>query len=203
MSGSNDAADAMREQQQQQQANIASGLGSINQAFAGFTPEFYQQRAADYTKFATPQLATQSAQMWRQLTGKLANQGLLKSGAAGRLGSQLQTQVGTQQQGIASAAQDQANQLQKSVEDQRSNLISQNSAGNDPLSTAQAALGQAASLSAPSTFAPLGNLFSTFGNMYLANQVSSGQPVSPYLYGSTGSNLLGQAVQSSSPRTIN
>lgn len=193
MGGGSDSSGAIRQQEALRQARITQGLGSIDQAFAGFTPDFYQQRARDYTKFATPQLAQQAQQTWRGLTSRLAGQGLLKSSAAGRLGSSLKLAQGQQQQALADEAQNQAQSLQKNVEGQRQNMVAQLESSADPYATSKLALGSAASLSGPSTFAPIGNLFQNWSNMYLASQMSQQNPIGaasyltrPSLFGSGG-----------------
>ena len=172
MGSGNAAADA-RQQQKQQEANINAATEQINNAFAGFTPQFYQDRTAAYEKFANPQLTQQYQNVNAGLTGKLANQGLLNSSAALNEQGALQQSLSQQQQGIANQGIAQSQQLQQQVAQEKNQLIAQANAANNPLSVAQGALGAASSFNAPSSFAPLGNLFQNFANTYLGNQLSN------------------------------
>src|ERR1035441_1220872 len=90
----------MRAQQQQQQAAIQSGMGTINNAFAGFNPQFYQGIESAYKNYATPQLYQQYQPITNQLGYKLANQGLLGSSSDQYLHQQLGQQMGQAQQEI-------------------------------------------------------------------------------------------------------
>ena len=186
MGGSNNAGSDARTQQMQQQAQVDQATGQINNAFAGFTPQFYNDRAQAYTNYAEPQLIQQYQQAGQQLLGKLANQGLLNSSAALQEKGALQNTMNTQQQGIANQGIQQSQQLQQQVGQQQANLVSQANAASDPLSVAQLATGTAAGYAAPSAFAPIGPLFQGFANQYLGSQLNS--TYNPSLYG----YMLGQ-----------
>lgn len=176
----NAAASQARKQQQQQQADITQATGQINNAFSGFTPQFYQNRAQAYTNYAEPQLNQQYQQTLQGLYGKLANQGLLNSSAAGQEKGALQQSLATQQQGIANQGISQSQQLQQQVSQEQANLIGQANAASQPLSVANQAVGAAAGFSAPSAFQPIGQAFQSFGNTYLGSQLNS--TYNPNLY---------------------
>lgn len=181
LSGSSDAAATQaRNQQKQQQADITQATGQINQAFSGFTPQFYQNRAQAYQNYAAPQLNQQYQQASQGLYGKLANQGLLNSSAATQEKGALQQSLAQQQQGIANTGISQSQQLQQQVSQEQANLIGQANAASNPLSISGQALNTAAGFSAPSAFQPIGQAFSQFGNTYLGSQLNS--TYNPQLY---------------------
>lgn len=172
LGGGDGGAGQARQQQQDQQRQIEDATTRINQAFSGFTPKFYQGRAQDYENYAEPQLMGQYHSTYQNLLGKLANQGLLNSSAAiGQRGA-LQNELNTQQQGIANQALSQSQQLQQQVAQEQQTLIGQANAATNPSSVAQGALGVASSFSAPSAFAPVGQLFNNFANTYLGSQLN-------------------------------
>ena|SRR5271157_116550 len=168
--GSSNAGDYARQQQQQQQAAIQTGMGQINQAFSGFTPQFYQGVQNAYQNYATPQVYQQYQPMQQQLDYRLANQGLMGSGADQFLHQQLGQQLGQAQQQVGNQALQQSRNLQQQVGQEKSNLISQLNTASDPSSVAQQATSMASQFQSPSAFQPLGQLFGNFANMYLANQ---------------------------------
>lgn len=173
MGGGGDPAAEARKQQQQQQQKIEAATGQINNAFAGFDPAFYQARTKAYETYAMPQLNQQYQNVQSGLYGKLANQGLLNSSAAGVEKGALQQSLAEQQQNIANAGLQQSQALQRQVGQEKANLIGQANVAADPLSVSQNALQSASGFSAPSPFAPLGQMFQGFGNMYLGSQVGN------------------------------
>jgi hypothetical protein len=180
--GGSNSGDAATQLYNQQQGAITQGLGQLNQTFSGFTPQFYQQRAQDYTNFAMPQLNQQYQQNQQGLQSNLANQGILNSSAAQSLSSQLGGQYRLGQQNILNQGQQQAQQLQSNVANTQAQLTNQLTQSANPSSVAGAAVNAASQYSAPSAFAPIGNLFSQWGNIYAANSLSNNgtTAASPY-----------------------
>lgn len=170
--GGSDSGAAARQAEIERQNRIATGQQQINETFGQFNDAFYNQRQQDYTKFAMPQLYRQLGQTNTQGMYGLANRGLANSGAADRFGSQLTQEANTQKQGIVDAGIAQAQQLRKDVEGQRSALFAQLQSSADPTNAAQQALATAGAYSLPSSFAPIGNLFANFAQMYAINQIS-------------------------------
>ena len=148
---------------------MAQGTKTVNDQFAGFTPDFYQQAAKDYTQYATPQVYQQYQQTGNTLTGNLARNGLLNSSAGVNLRGGLNQQLNTNLSNVANTAQEQANSLQTNVATQRNQLLSQVEAGAQPAQIASEAQGATASLRAPTPLPPVGNMFSDWSNTYLAN----------------------------------
>lgn len=160
----------------------------------GFGDNFYKQRTQDYINYAMPQLADQARQAQKNLTFRLADQGLTQSGAADTLNTSLLNEINRQAAGVASTGVQQAQDLQKQIEQQRSNLISQLETSADPGSATSQALSTAAGFSAPSVYQPIGSLFSNWANTYLASQVPTTNPsLFPYLYG-LGSTRSGGSI---------
>lgn len=171
-----------------------------------FGQDWMDERKQAYVDYAMPQVSEQAQRAWKQLAYSLSNRGLLKSGVAGQMRSGLETEIGRQKQGVANEAENQAMSMRQNLEGQRSNLTSQLIASGQPTATTQQALATAATAKTPSTFAPLGNLFQNWANMYLANQAMQ-TPAIPSLYGgSSGYASVGSgaspAVSSSSSRIV-
>lgn len=171
--GGSDAAEQARAQEDARQARIQTGLADINKTFSGFDTAFYDQRKKDYVDYAMPQLYKQLGNTQRGMFYGLANRGLVGSGAAQKVASDLAYETNTQKQGIADTAVQQASQLRQNIEGQRSSLISQLQASADPTSASQQALASAAAYSAPSALAPIGNLFSNFAQLYGNQQLAN------------------------------
>jgi len=169
--GASNAGDQMRQQQIQQQKLTDQSVGKINQAFSGFTPQFFQGIQNDYQNYALPQLQNQYQQTQNRLGFKLANQGLLGSSVGQDLYNKLgQAQTQSQQQ-IASQGLQQSQDMQRQVAQQKAQLIGQAQQATDPLSVGQQAIAIASGFSAPSSFQPIGQAFGNFADLYLANQL--------------------------------
>lgn len=191
--GRSDAASiAARREEDAKQARIQSGVSDINSIFSGFDTPFYQKRQQDYVNYALPQFGRQLGDASRNLTYSLADRGLERSSAQRKASSDLGYQAGVQKQGIIDTGAQQSNDLRKSVEQQRSNLIGQLQISADPTTSSQMALSSAQNLSLPSTFAPLGNLFTNYAKTYALNQTAKAYQQA----GFGGTNPLGGASYS-------
>jgi hypothetical protein len=166
-------ADAIRQQQMQQQAATDAAVQGINKAFQPFDKSYYDKISQSYLNYALPQLADQMRQSQQQLGYRFGRGGLLDSSVAQKGKAELGKEAAAGQSQIAGAAQQQANQFQQQIENQRANLIGQAQQASSPGTLSQQAQQIALGTQAPSTFAPLGNMFSQLGNMYLANQMNN------------------------------
>lgn len=171
--GGSDGSEQARQMEEQRQARIQTGLGQINKTFDQFNPAFYEQRKQDYINYAMPQFYKQLGNTQRQTFYGLANRGLAGSGAADTAASNLGYEANVQKQGIADTAIQQAAQMRRDVEGQRSQLVAQLQASADPTSAAQQAIASAGAFSAPSPMAPIGNLFGNFAQMYANQQLAN------------------------------
>lgn len=188
--GGSDSAAAAAGQLAQQQALIKKSVGGINDAFKGFDDAFYQKRANDYTAYALPQLNQQFQDIGKNLDYRLADAGLNASSAGQQARGALDKNYALKKQSVVDTGQQQAQQLQQQVQGQKNQLISEAQTAADPSQVAASAIGTASGFTAPSTFAPLGQLFGDFSNVYLANQYA--KSVQPYLAG--GNPLLNRGA---------
>src|SRR5271157_2565954 len=185
--GSSNAGSLMRQQQQQQMQLQNQAVGQINNAFSGFTPQFYQGIQNAATNYWTPQLYQQYLQNSQGLGYNLANRGLLNSTAAQQGQQQLSGAMNQASNQIGNQAVQASQNLQNQVGQEQANLIGQAESATNPLAKSQGATGAASQFLGPSSFAPLGNMFGQFGNLWLANQAQ--QAYSPY-YAGTGQNQM-------------
>lgn len=176
-----DYAGAAQATENKRQAAIKQGTQSINQAYAGFTPGFYQQRAQAYTDYALPQLSQQYGQMKNQIGFNVANRGYFGGSAANKQISDLNQQMGVQKQGIVDAGITQAQQLQNQVEQQRNTLLGQLYQSADPGQVGQQATATAASFQYPTPVAPLGNMFANLANQYYQSQLINAYKPTSYV----------------------
>lgn len=178
--GSSDASSSESQLQAQQAAQIQQGATAVQNAFAGFTPQFYNQRADAYDAYALPQLTNQYLQENQAMDENLADKGLNTSSAAQQEKGQLAITNKEAQGQIANTGVQQAEQLQQNVQGQENALIGELQNSVNPNSVAQQAVGTAAGFTGPSPMQPIGQMFSNLSNAYLANQYASN--VMPYLY---------------------
>ena len=158
------------QQQGQQNKAINTSIGQIQNAFSGFTPNFYNNYAQSYVNSQMPSLQQQYNNNSQQLGFKYANQGLGKSTQQQQGFGALQDANNSAKTQIAQQGQQAVQQLQQQVAGQEGNLIGMAETANQPGQLGVNAQAQAASLQAPSTFAPIGNMFSQFASQYLGSQ---------------------------------
>lgn len=170
--GGNNGSDEQRNLENVRQAKINEGMGKINENFAQFDEPFYQKRAQEYTNFQLPELARQRTETGNSLAYSLARSGLTKSGTAAYKGAALDREYAQAARGLADEGQNNANQLRKDVEGNRSQLVAQLNASADPSFAAQQAVRSAGAFSAPQSFAPIGDAFASFTNHYVNNQIA-------------------------------
>ena len=167
----------------QRQQRIQQGTNEINQIFGAYDKGFFDQRAKAYEDFALPQLSQQYQQTRDQIGFNLANRGLSKSSAANKQWSDLFRNMQSAKQGIADTGRGQAQQLQQQLDTAKGTLLNQLYQSADPAQAAQSAVATAASISQPSTFAPLANQFSGLLNQYVVSQLLRNQPGYAGVYG--------------------
>ena len=169
-SGNNDS---LNQLQQQQQAALTQGGQNIQAAFSKFNPAFYQGVEDNYINQALPQEEQQYRQQGQNLNYQLNDRGLTRSSAAQNLNSSLQQQRAQNQEQLINQGQQAAQSLQQNVANEESQLYGQLQVSQNPTAIAQQSANLAAQTAAPSVFAPIGNMFSNWSNMYLANQASN------------------------------
>jgi len=169
--GGNDASKAIQEQEARRSGLIQQGVGSINRAFAGFDPAFYERQRQAVLASQLPQVGQQFLQQRNQLGATLADRGLLRSSASANLGGALTQELAQQQQNVSNQATQAVQGLQGQIGAQKGQLLSQLQQSADPTLAAQRSIEAATQFSSPSLVQPLGNLFQNWANIYLAGQV--------------------------------
>ena len=171
--GSSNAAGQLAQQQQQQQAWTNQANQQIQNAFAGYTPQFYKGVGTAYTNWALPQVGQQYRTTRNQLLDKFAGQGILNSSASQQAQNALGASLNSAEQQVGNQALTQEQQLQQQVGNAEQSLFGQAESTANPGQLGEEALQQASNFGAPSTFAPLGQLFTSFGNEWLNQQNAS------------------------------
>lgn len=167
-----------RQREEQRQADIKTGLTSINDQFKGFNDAFYKTRENNILDYYKPQLDTQFDKAKDQLTYAFARAGTLNSTAAADRNADLKTQYDLQNAGLVSNAKSDANNLRASVNNQQQNLISQLNASADANQAANNATAATSQIyQNQPTYSLLGDIFggltSGIGNWINANQNAS------------------------------
>ena len=181
--GGDDGAKAARREEEARQKRISDAISGIDQQFAGFDDAFFGKRAKAYQDFALPQLGEQYQDQARNLSFRMAGQGLLDSSAAQFLTNKLNRATSQQRQGLVDESLRQANQLRSQVAGEKANLYGQAQVAADPANAARLATASAANLQLPSTFAPVSNFLSGWANTYLADKVGQAYQNNPYMGG--------------------
>lgn len=145
------AAEAERKRRQR----IEQGTAAIDQAFAGFTPEYFAGLEKSYSDYATPQLEEDYADAKKKLAFALARAGLTSSTAGADKFKKIKSQYDEYGVDLTGRATDFGNQARKDTESSRAELLAQLTATEDPAAASQAALRQAELLSRPPTFNPI------------------------------------------------
>jgi hypothetical protein len=200
--GGNGGAKALAAQQQQQAteartdadtkaASLRTGMANINQAFGGFTDDYFNNLAKNYTDYATPQLQDQYDEAKKNIVYALARKGNLASSTYGDQLALLDRQNATAQTGIEGTASDYANQARRDVQSNKNDVISQLNSNYDADAANASALSSAKALAVPVSFSPLGNLFTNISAMAAQNKLASeGNPAATQygakLFGSSG-----------------
>jgi hypothetical protein len=169
--GGSDASKEIQEQEARRSGLIQHGVGSINRAFAGFDPQFYERQRQVVLASQLPQVGDQFRAQRNQLGSVLVDRGLLRSSAGATLGGQLTRELAQQQQNVSNQATQAVQGLQGQISTQKGQLLSQLQQSADPTLAAQRSIEAATQFSAPSIVQPLGNLFQQWASIYLAGQI--------------------------------
>ena len=187
-----------RQQEEERQRRVREGTAKIDEAFAGFTPEYYEGVSKAHDGFYMPQLDRQYKAARDKLTYSLADSGGLDSTAGGKRYGDLTADYGMQRQNIADRGIAAQQDLRGSVEQNRGELVRQLETGSSIESVAGRAASDAKLKSAPQPYSPLGDLFAQWTGT-AANNVALQRE------GYQGMRMPGAAVSSgkSSVKTIN
>src|SRR6516162_4286522 len=151
-SGNPDYGQQAADREAARQRAITQGTASINQAFSGFTPAFYQQRAQDYTNFALPQVGQQYREARNLIGFNLANRGLFGGSASNKQWGDLAETYARAKQNVVDLGQAQAQSLQTAVENAKNTQLGYLYQSADPAQAGAGATAAAASLQTPQAF---------------------------------------------------
>jgi hypothetical protein len=183
-------------QEAQRQGLINQGSSAIDSAFSGFTPDFYKQRQQAYVDYAMPQLSQQYNQTKNQIGYSLANRGMTPSSLTGQQQfSNLDQQMALQKQNVVDTGISQAQGLQSQILGQKNTLLNQLYQSTDPTAAGQSATQYAATMSQPSSYTPLSNVFSNLVNQYYTAQLLNNYKSPAYNLPSSGTNASGALPQ--------
>ena len=185
------SAEIAAQEEAARQKRIATGQASIDDAFAGFNDDFYNQYQNDYSGYYTPQLSDQYADSAKKLKLQLAQTGNLTGSVGANQLADLEEYYNNQQLAITGQSQDAVNQLRSNIDSSKSQLYADNRAAADPSNASAAAASAAASLQPSAPSSPLANVFSDFfSNLGNTAAISNAQGYSQgpgvQSYGGTG-----------------
>lgn len=145
------------------QARIREGTQKIGTIFDGqFNDQYFDKRRQAYIDYATPQVEDQYGDAQKQLTFALARGGNLNSSVRGEKAAELQKRFDLTKQEVTDKGLSYANEAKSSVEGARSDLIGMLNATGDAEGAANSAISRASTLSQPTAFSPLSQLFGDF-----------------------------------------
>lgn len=121
--------DAQAQRQSEYDTGRAQALGegtkSVDQAFAQFSPDYFNKYASDYMTKVKDQLGQQKTQAQKQLSFGLARQGILDSQASANAQGLMAETEGRTLADATADAQNQANQLRQNVASAKNSLLGQ------------------------------------------------------------------------------
>lgn len=185
------------------QSRLRQGMTRIDGAFKGFNDDFYSNYATAQNEYNMPQVETQYNDAQKELTYRLARAGTLNSSVAATNTADLAKQNATNRASILAQGDQAAGALRNRVSAEKSNLMQQLYATENPDMTANAALTGAKNIGADQpSMSPLAGLFNvaTIGAGQFMNGFKDG---SAYRQAFGGGNTAGAGGFNSSARTVN
>lgn len=155
MFGGSDVASQMQKLSNNINTQQNAGMRGIDQAFAGFTPAYYNQAQQGFMRSQLPQLQQQGLNAQHQLGFGMANRGLWNSSSmdAGHQG--LSQGLNQQRQGLAGNSVDFRNSLQGANAQQQAQLMQQLYQSMAPQRQQMQVLQQAGAMGSPSPLGPI------------------------------------------------
>ena len=176
--GKSDAAKELREAEAKRTRAIQQGQGKIKEAFAGYDPTFYQGVQKNVLNQLMPQADRQYRAQRKNLAFGLSDRGLFKSSFGKEAGTELERSREVAEQSVINQSLEAVRETKGRVHQEQANVTNQLVTSQDPNLAAQQAISAAASISAPSPIAPLGDLFQTFANSYMGYNYGKLYPTS-------------------------
>lgn len=165
------AAAEARAREAERLQRILDGTAHINQQFAGFNGDFYSNIAEAFKNFYNPQIDRQAAQAQRAIALNPAGGSRQSSAYARQLG-ELLGEVEETRVNVRNRASDAATQHRGRVEESRRRLIDSAEEGETLDNLTAATSGALPSLAAPTSYDPMGDLFTR----YLVMAANRAQP---------------------------
>lgn len=152
---------------QQSEKAVQELMAGIDTAYAGYTPQFYQQAGDQYVAAQMPALSQEYKQARDQTQFGLANRGLERSSTGERLGDTLNRQFVNAKLGLADQGQAYSRALQQQVENYRNQQVGQLQTAINPSSAAIGFINQATQMPVPNASGAVTNSMGNFANQYL------------------------------------
>lgn len=187
------SAQIAREEEDKRQKDVAAGKVAIDNAFARFTPDFYDKLRQDNLAYYMPQLDEQYGRAKRTTTLGLGRQGIRDSSAGARTMGDLVKLNQQQRLNVGNQALTAANQARDEMSRSKADLYAQNSAVADPSASAASAIARSNALYSPLPLSPLADLFTSFTGQF-ANAVQAER----YGYRGWGTGLFAPSPTASS-----
>jgi hypothetical protein len=194
-SGGSDAAQIQAQQQQkwveeqarkaeqrelERQANIQRGIGSINDQFKGFEGAYNDNIRGKYLDFVNPQIDREESRTRNKVKFGLARNGILDSSAGAKEFGDLETTYDAARTDATARATDLAENRRTQVEGNRSNLVSQLYASENPEIALQSAQRSASALNVVPSFEPITDILANAAQFasrdYMNAQYGTGSP---------------------------
>lgn len=179
----------------ERQQRIQTGLGSINQQFAGFDENYYGGIRDKYLDFANPQIDREEARSRDKMKFGLARSGILDSSAGAKEFADLGTTYDAARVDATARANDLAQNRRTQVEQNRSNVVSQLYASENPEIALQSAQRSALALNQAPAFEPITDILANAAQFasrdYMNQQYGVGSPGIFTPMFSTGGNSSG------------
>ena len=158
-SAANQQNQLMENRQAAHDAAIKKGKTSIDDAFAGFDPAYYDAYGQTYRDAYNPDLTDQYGQARDKITATLAGTDQLDSSVGANTLARLGKTYNDGQVDIANKSMDATNQLKSNVSSTKTNLYNMNASAADPLTSASQAQQSAGAIVSPQSYPGLGNVF--------------------------------------------
>lgn len=176
-----EARDARADQERlrlEREARIRQGAGAIDQAFAGFNDDYFNDYRDTVIQYGMPQVQEQYEDSFGKLTAALAGRGMLESTVGANQNARLNRAFDTEKARVADDATNLAQELRGRVEGAKGDLLALNTATADPTAVSAQARGSATSLAAPAPTSRFEQLFANVVDPYIAG-VNARQNAAP------------------------
>lgn len=163
----------------------AGQLFTGSETTGGFNDDFYNAREKAYLDYANPQLEDQYSKAQKELAFALDRAGTLNSSIRAQKEAELTQAYDTNKRSVADQALSYKTTAKNNVENARSDLIAMLNSTGDAQGATNSAMARASTLSAPDTYSPLADLFSTFTNTLGSQYASEKAAALASQYGTT------------------